>query len=85
MRQRSAEILHPRIRDFYALQGETVYRVLQKPDLLAGRFYKRRGKVRPHNLYRDARKPTSTAHVGQTPGTKQLLVQEATQRIKNVV
>jgi hypothetical protein len=85
MRPRSAKILHPHIRDFYALQGETVYRVLQKPGLFARRFYKRRGKVRPHNLYRDARKPTSTAHVGQTPGAKQWLVQKATQRIKNVV
>jgi len=70
MRLRSAEILHPRMRDFYALQGETVYGVLQKPDFLAGRFYKRRGKVRPHDLYRDARKSTSTAHVGQTSSTK---------------
>src|SRR5215218_1144955 len=85
MRPRSAEILHPRMGDFYTLQAETFYRVPQKPGLLAGRFYKRRGKVRPHYLYRDARKPTSTAHVSQTPGTKQWLVQETTQRIKNVV
>jgi hypothetical protein len=85
MRQSSAEIFHPRIRDFHALQVETVYRVLQKPGLLAVRFYKRRGKVRPYNLNRDARKPTSTTHVGQTPGTKQWRVQETTQRIKNVV
>ena len=85
MRRRATEILHPRIRDFYAPQAEIVDRVLQKPGLLASRFHEGRSKVGPHDLYRDARKPTSTSYVSHSPGTKQRFVQKATQRIEDVV
>src|SRR5215212_6129773 len=84
MLPRSAEIFCPGIRDFYATQTEAVDRVLQEPGLLAGRFYEGRRKLGLHDLYRDARKPTATSYVSQTPGMKQRFVQVATQRIENV-
>ena len=84
MHRRSTEILHPRIGDIYTPQTESLYREPQKHGLLASRFYESGSKVRPQNLYRDAGKPTTTAHIGQSPGARQRFMQEATQRIEYV-
>src|SRR5829696_1187413 len=85
MRPCSAEIFHPGIRDFYAIEGESVDRVLQEPGLLAGRFYEDRLQFGPHDLYRDARKSSTTAHVNQPPGVEERSVQKATQRIQDML
>ena len=40
----------------------------QEAGLLAGRFHEGGAKIRPHDAYRDARKPSAASYVGQFAG-----------------
>src|SRR5215218_567002 len=80
----SSEFFHPDIRDFYIFEREALDRVPQKAGLFARRFHQCRRKLRLHDLYRDAREPTTTAHIGQPARARQRSVEETTQRIEDV-
>src|SRR5215211_3826356 len=85
MRPRSAEILCPGIRDFRAVERESVDGVLQEPRLLAGRFHEGRREFGLRDLYGDAWKPPAAAHIDESSGTEERSMQKATQRIENVL